>query len=487
MTDGMQTNEKYGSIQTLCAGDVPLTARLTDWMTDALLSDSLSGLMTKYDSPLNIICSDPMIANANDLREVANRHAVDLKLFFARKSNKCLEFVERAGASDIGIDIASENELRQTLDCGVATKDIICTAAIKSESLIDRCIRHEIVIAVDNADELSAIVQQATLLSRRALIAIRLGGFCHRGEPLTTRFGFDCLHDFGLLETLSKLPVDVVGIHFHLDGYDAPQRVTAIAESTRWIERLRELGHAPSFIDMGGGFPMSYLDDEHQWLEFWKQLSLALKEQRRPITYRNHGLGLSWSKGELHGKPNTYPYYQSPVRAVWFDSILAAKSDGMSVADSLRKQKLQLRCEPGRCLMDGCGMTLARVEFRKQNASGDWLIGLSMNRTQCRTTSDDFLVDPLLMRGARTTEPSDHAPISGYLVGAYCTEMELLTLRKLQFPQGVQRGDIVIFPNTAGYLMHFMESRSHQLPLATNLIWNSSKGKSFTKDGIHGL
>ena len=89
-----------------------------------------------------------------------------------------------------------------------------------------------------------------------------------------------------------------------------------------------------------------------------------------------------------------------------------------------------------------------------------------MNRTQCRTSSDDFLVDPILIPSS--SEPTD--AMSGYLVGAYCTESELLTLRKLHFPEGVRRGDLIAFPNTAGYLMHFLESRSHQFPLAKNIV-----------------
>ncbi len=61
-------------------------------------------------------------------------------------------------------------------------------------------------------------------------------------------------------------------------------------------------------------------------------------------------------------------------------------------------------------------------------------------------------------------------PIEGYLVGAYCIERELLTWRRLRFPHGVAVGDIVVFPNTAGYLMHILESASHQIPLARNLV-----------------
>ncbi|MEL6896165.1 MAG: Y4yA family PLP-dependent enzyme, partial [Planctomycetota bacterium] len=57
--------------------------------------------------------------------------------------------------------------------------------------------------------------------------------------------------------------------------------------------------------------------------------------------------------------------------------------------------------------------------------------------------------------------------------GAYCTESEFISQRRFAFPHGIQRGDLVVFPNTAGYLMHFMESRSHQFELAKNLVFDS--------------
>ena len=40
----------------------------------------------------------------------------------------------------------------------------------------------------------------------------------------------------------------------------------------------------------------------------------------------------------------------------------------------------------------------------------------------------------------------------------------------MRFAHGVGVGDIVVFPNTAGYLMHILESSSHQIPLARNLL-----------------
>jgi len=449
-----------------CRGTLPLDARLEPWMCMWLNSEAPLDAVQQYGSPLNVVCTEPMDRNVRELQSFARDRGLDFQIFFARKSNKCLSLVDRTVALAIGVDTASENELQQCLERGVQQADLICTAAIKNDSLIDLCIARGVCIAVDNHDELDAVVASAERLAKRATIAIRLGGFWHDGAKLVTRFGFDVDRDLEWVAELAKHPIDVAGIHFHLDGYAASERVSALTTSLRWIETLRASGHTPRFIDMGGGFPMSYLEHAHQWNQFWNQHERALLENRNAVTYRNHALGRHVVEGAVHGPPNCYPYYQRLTRSAWLASVLDHSLDGQTIAHQLRKAKVQLRCEPGRSLLDGCGLTIAQVEFRKRNAAGDWLIGISMNRTQCRTSSDDFLVDPILLPSSK-----DHrSPMAGYLVGAYCTESELLSVRRLEFPHGIERKDLIVFPNTAGYLMHFLESRSHQFPLAKNVV-----------------
>lgn len=220
---------------------------------------------------------------------------------------------------------------------------------------------------------------------------------------------------------------------------------------------------------------MSYLDDGAEWHRFWREHRSALLGRRPPLTFGEHGLGLHAYAGEIVGRPNLYPYFQEITGSAWLTNVLngvmTVAGELRTAAAALRARGLQLRCEPGRSLLDGCGMTVARVEFRKRWHDGAWLIGVAMNRTQCPSTSDDFLVDPLLLR-ADTSRRRDRDvdPIEGYLVGAYCIERELLTWRRLRFDSGVEVGDLVVFPNTAGYLMHILESASHQIPLARNLV-----------------
>jgi diaminopimelate decarboxylase len=250
-------------------------------------------------------------------------------------------------------------------------------------------------------------------------------------------------------------------VHFHLDGYAAADRIAALGEAIELADELRERGHRVAFVDIGGGVPMSYLDDPAAWQLFWAEHRAALAGQREPLTFDGHRIG------------HTYPYFQEPTRGAWLELVLqgelSTRAGRQTAAAALRSRELQLRCEPGRSLLDGCGITAARVEFRKQRRDGSRLFGLAMNRTQVRSSSDDFLVDPLLVRSS----DAEASPVEGYLVGAYCIERELLTWRRLSFPRGVEVGDIIVFPNTAGYLMHILESASHQIPLARTLVAES--------------
>ncbi|AWB83890.1 FAD/NAD(P)-binding protein [Corynebacterium liangguodongii] len=428
-------------------GIPPLTARTEAW-ADGLLADAQAchNLIEDHSSPVNVLNPEPMERNITQLVDAARGHGVELKVFFARKANKALAFVDAARDAGHGVDVASVGELTQVLGRGVKGSDTIVTAAVKTDGLLRLAIAHGAVISADSRDELDRIAAIAEELGELALVAPRLAPDPEVMPP--TRFG-ERREAWAEHIGAPGRWVRIVGVHAHLHGYAARDRRHALRECMELVDALARKGHALEFIDIGGGVPMSYIDSAAQWEGYRDAIDAQRAGYAEPFTWKADPL------------TNTYPYHQRPTRGRWLDEVLAG-----DIAAGLRRRGLRLHLEPGRSLLDGCGLILAAVAFVKQRSDGLPLVGLHMNRTQCRTTSDDYLVDPILVK---RTDPSEE--IEAFLVGAYCIEDEVILRRRVRFPAGVSAGDIIAIPNTAGYFMHILESASHQIPLAKNVVW----------------
>jgi diaminopimelate decarboxylase len=444
---------------------VPLTARLEPWTVD-LLSDGprCRTLVEEYGSPVNVLRTAPMVRNMAELRDAGADAGVDTRVFYARKANKALCFVDTAVRAGHGVDVAGERELRQVLDRGVPGDRVILSAAVKPDRLLRLAVDHGVTVSVDTVAELARLRDLgASAGGSRPRVAPRIAPDPDRLSP--TRFGerlhvwADALRDgAGAVD-----PVDVVGVHLHLHGYSAADRLVALEDALRLTDTAVELGHRPEFVDLGGGVPMSYLDDAAQWAGFQRARQAMVDGTGKPFTWKSDPLA------------TTYPFHQTPVRGGWLRELLHGRvghdqhDHRETAASALVRRGLRLHLEPGRSVLDGCGVILARVAFLKDRSDGVPLVGVEMNRTQCRTTSDDILLDPLLVR-TQDGPPERAAGAEGFLVGAYCIEDEVIVRRRLRFPDGVSTGDVVAIPNTAGYFMHILESASHQIPLALNVV-----------------
>ncbi|MBM6404195.1 FAD/NAD(P)-binding protein [Phycicoccus sp. CSK15P-2] len=450
-----------GDVRASMVGVTPLPARLLPWQRETLRSaDRLSRLLDEYGSPVNLLDAAPLAGHAAELVSAGEGLGVDVRVFFARKANKAISLAEAAFAAGHGVDVSSERELTQLLDRGADPSRVILTAAVKPLSLLRVAVDNRVCTSLDNHDELVAL--GAAGADGETPVAVRLAA----PEPLLqSRFGFTAQEAEELLASGFRHRLE--GVHFHLHGYAASDRALALDAALDVVETARRVGHRPSFIDIGGGVPMRYLDSAEPWTTFWDAHTSALLGRGPEVTWRNDPLGRQVVGDQVHGTPPVYPMWQEPVRGAWLARVLTSASrKGGTIASRLRASGVRLHVEPGRALLDGCGLTVARVAFRKRGRDGEWLIGLEMNRTQCRSAAADFLLDPVLVPvGEDRSEPG-----TGYLVGAYCIEAELLTLRRMSFPRGVATGDLVAFVNTAGYQMHILESASHQIPLARNLV-----------------
>lgn len=453
-------------------GAVPLTARLEPWMQQLTHADA-DQLIREHGSPVNVLNPEVLPRNARELTEAGSRNGVEVRVHFARKANKVLAFVDAARDNGHGIDVASLRELTQVLDRGVDPQRIILSAAIKPDELLTRAVGAGVVISVDTVAELERVSRIAGAQGTTARVAPRLAPDPDVLPP--TRFGERlAVWEGGIGKRVPD--VDVVGVHLHLGGYSEADRRAGLAEALALVDAARNAGHSPEFIDLGGGIPMSYLDDANEWFRFQHQLELQNAGQREPFTWKAHPLA------------NTYPFWQTPVRGGWLNLLLNSEvPGGGSTKEEFSSRGLRLHVEPGRSLLDGGGVILARVAFVKKRSDGVPLVGVEMNRTQCKTAADDLLLDPLLLRSpgeSVSCERQERAGVEAYLVGAYCIENEVFIHRRLQFPDGVAPGDIVAIPNTAGYFMHILESASHQIPLAKNVIWGGNGERGPVLDDI---
>lgn len=445
------------------AATVPLSGRLEPWAVD-LLADPrrCRELVAEFSSPVNVLRPEPMLRNIGELVRAGQDAGVETRVFFARKANKALAFVDAVRDAGHGVDVAGEQELRQVLKRGMPGERIILSAAVKPDELLELAVAEGVSISVDSLPELHRISRIAARQGRQAQLAPRLAPDPANLPP--TRFG-ERLSAWQA--ALAELPpaVAITGVHIHLHGYAARDRRTALGEAFALIDTARDAGQTPTFIDLGGGVPMSYLDDGQQWEDF---------QQARAAMNRGEIDAFTWKADPLN---NTYPFHQSPTRGDWLGEVLNGSDtpDGPDIAGEFIRRGLRLHLEPGRSVLDGCGLILARVAFLKHRSDGVPLVGLEMNRTQCRTTSDDILVDPILVRSPEPTEEAGWGPgAEGFLVGAYCIEDEVIVRRRMHFPQGITPGDIIALPNTAGYFMHILESASHQIPLAHNVVLNNT-------------
>ncbi|TJZ50583.1 Y4yA family PLP-dependent enzyme [Sphingobacterium olei] len=452
----------------------PLTPIIASWVNEIIRNKQLiQGAIEQHHSPINIHHLRSFEENITAFKAVFKKYELKHQVFFARKANKAISFVKSAKETGAGVDTASFRELDQALKEGVPPHHIVLTAAVKNDRLIALAVKNQIPITVDNIDECNLIHEICEELDTQTPILVRVSGFDFIGHKMSSRFGFDIdLAKELISQTLpSRYPrFNYLGLHFHLNGYSIPQRGEALLQCIALSDLLRAQRIETQIIDIGGGYLINYLSSRQEWDSFLAELKSSVLYQRTPITYDRDPLGMTILDGRIYGEPAVYPYYNEVNKARFLEEILIYKNrDGIPIHELIHDREIELRIEPGRSTLDQAGITVAKVAFRKPDTNGELLIGLEMNRTQLRSSSADFLLDPIHLPA---TEGSEEEEYYGYLVGAYCLEQEFILKRKIKFNAFPQIGDLIVFVNTAGYMMHFYESEAHLFELAKNLVYN---------------
>ncbi|HMO18986.1 MAG TPA: alanine racemase [Oligoflexia bacterium] len=451
---------------------------LAPWIKTLLRMPDYAGkIVERYGSPLHIINEEMFHLNIAMFQ--SSLGLIKSKIFYARKANKLSYFVKKAIDSGCGVDCASLFEVKDSFENGASPENLFVTAAIKNNELLEYCITSDICISLDNLDELEQCEEIAKRNNKIAKVAIRICDFPL--SPKYSRFGFSYNGIVNLIERVeASFGLGLEGLHFHLNGYSLEERTSALDCCLSLAALINSKGGLIKFVDIGGGIPVTYLSEGNSIKDFKEELCKALKNERTPLTFNNNGLGLYIdSAKKIYGDLNLYPFYHSCPKNMFIDDLLESKANtGRTLASEIIFQNIELRLELGRSLLDQCGCTLARVAFRKQNSAGDWLIGLEMNFTNMLTSSNEYLVDPILF----SNSDIDTGNFDCFFVGNFCLERDFIFKRKISLSRKPNIGDIILIPNTAGYFMHFHETEGHEMRLPNNIKLTSNGYNLFTDE-----
>lgn len=405
-----------------------------------------------FGGPFHFLLPDAFTANLVALQDALAAARVDGFVYYAKKANKAAVFVERSATGGAGVDVSSAAELREALGHGVRGEHLMVTGPAKGQDLLRLAMTHGATIAVDALDELDQVIALAlTGRVRPARVLLRI---LPPSQP-DSRFGMS-EGELGIaLERCAEAgdAIRLEGFSFHLSGYALQPRADLAARMVDLCRTARRQGMEAGRISIGGGLPISYTDAD-SWQTF-----LATQ---RPAHYH---AGKAFTVGDF------YPYHSPVAGAHALAALLATRpenTDGV-LADLIRNNGIELLLEPGRALLDQAGATVFRIQGVKDRDGHQLLTvdGTSLSLSE-QWFNSEYLPDPLLM-------PQDHPPAAAGLfpasVGAAtCLESDMLTWRKVAFPHRPRAGDLLLYPNTAGYQMDSNESSFHDLPLPPKVV-----------------
>lgn len=218
--------------------------------------DDLEGLAAQFGSPLFVIDCDRLRGQYHALA----RALPGVDLHYALKplpDRTVVQVLAREGAS---FDLATNGEVDLVRDAGIPPDRCVHTHPIKRGSDIRHALDCGIAnFVVDNAEEISKFVA----CRERVRLLLRVS-FRNPDTviDLSRKFGCDASAAIGLIEEAARSGLRIAGLSFHA-GSQLPRPdkyVEAIDTCGRIIAGARARGFDLEVLDIGGGFPIDYLE-----------------------------------------------------------------------------------------------------------------------------------------------------------------------------------------------------------------------------------
>ncbi|HXR18635.1 MAG TPA: type III PLP-dependent enzyme [Steroidobacteraceae bacterium] len=213
-------------------------------------------LVREFGSPLLIVDCARVRTQYRKLRRALPHVALHYALKPLPHAAVARTIIEEGGA----LDLATSGEVQLASALGVDPRRCIDTHPIKRERDIRNALEYGVrTFVADNVDEVRKFKRYGERVSLLLRVSFRSpGAVC----DLSRKFGCDPEDAVALARLAASLGIDVQGFSFHVGSQaaDALKHVEAIEVCRGLLARARRerLGTLDT-LDMGGGFPIDYL------------------------------------------------------------------------------------------------------------------------------------------------------------------------------------------------------------------------------------
>ncbi|OPY00881.1 MAG: Diaminopimelate decarboxylase [Syntrophorhabdus sp. PtaB.Bin047] len=287
------------------------------------------------------------------------------------------------------------------------------------------------------------------------------------------------------LTTLNSHPhVRFLGFHTHIGS-----QIAELAPYLAVLGRMIELGHLLTktgrkceIINIGGGFPLSYVTKE-EWNRFMERVKdgylASLKgDMSRVFIWNNRTGGFERRPdGSIDASRwNDDTFYTPYPKEKMVEAILRGKVrvDGKDI-DTVRALKdlgePALVIEPGRGVVGDSAVTLARVSQVRRIGKWHDLMSLEMGVTSFGEALVYMPVNHWEIVNDR--DRRDPEPFEAFVAGNLCFSGDMLAKYKVSLQRRPVRGDVILIHNTGSYGPQFFASNANSFPRPARVLVES--------------
>lgn len=202
------------------------------------------------------------------------------RIYYAMKANPGEPVLKLLSEMGSNFDIASRYELDQILSLGVSPDRLSYGNTIKKAKDIEYFYQKGVrMFATDSKDDLKNIIDKAP--GSRIYVRILVENSVTADWPLSRKFGCHPDMAYDLLVMARDAGLTPYGLSFHVGSQqrDIGQWNDAIAKATYLFTSLEEEeGIKLTMINMGGGFPASYIDPTNDLSEYASEITRYLHD-----------------------------------------------------------------------------------------------------------------------------------------------------------------------------------------------------------------